>query len=58
MDILKKSRQALKKRLDYNRDNVIDTKDIIDATNDIEEQLRKMSEQLKEQLNNVMNEKE
>lgn len=54
MDILRKSKQALKKRLDYNRDNVVDTKDIIDATNDIEEQMKKLSEQLKQQFEDAM----
>ena len=52
MDILRKSKQALKKRLDYNRDNVVDTKDIIDATNDIEEQMKKIAEQLRQQFEN------
>lgn len=54
MDILRRSRKALKKALDYNKDNVVDTQDIIDATNDIEEQMRKISEQLKEQFDNAI----
>lgn len=53
MDILRKSKQALKKVLDYNKDNIVDTKDIVDATNDIEEQLRKISEQLKQQYDDA-----
>lgn len=54
MDLLRKSKQALKKALDYNRDNVVDTKDIVDATNDLEEQMKKISEQLKQQFENSM----
>lgn len=50
MDILKKSKQALKKRLDYNKDNVVNAQDIIDATNDIELQMKKLAEQLAEQM--------
>lgn len=55
MDILKRSKQVLKKTLDYNRDNIVDTKDIIDATNDIEKKMKKFSEQLKQQYENAKN---
>ena len=48
MDILRKSKQALKKALDYNRDNIVDTQDIVDASKDIEEQMKKLSEQLRQ----------
>lgn len=55
MDLLRKNKQALKKALDYNKDNIVNTKDIVDLQKDIESQIKKMSEQLKQQYEDTIN---
>lgn len=55
MDLLRKNKQALKKALDYNKDNIVNTKDIVDLQKDIESQIKKMSEQLKQQYEDAIN---
>lgn len=46
-------RDLMKKVLDYNQDNIVDVKDIVELSNDIESSFSKYNDLLKNQIEDV-----